>query len=392
VRSSDAAHVQSLDGLRGIAILLVMLFHFSGNGHGLTPSSLLVDRMFYRLTGAGWIGVDLFFVLSGFLITGILLDARGIPFYFRNFYVRRALRIFPLYYSALVLLLIMPLMFPHGPAPHLSTRDAGWYLSYLSNVKMARAGWPSDTGLAHFWSLSVEEQFYLAWPVAVFALSNRQLRVACVAAVVGALAVRTALTATGYTIAPYVLMPARIDALAMGGFLAIAMREPRGLPDRVSRWPPIAAVTTGLGLLAVLLFREGLRPDDTAVLGVGLTLVAAFGASVVMLAVGNARAARALSAPWLRFFGKYSYGMYIFHYPILFFGPGVVPIQMLPLVGGSQILRQIAFTTCAMAATTVLALVSWHLLEKRFLELKDRFPYERAISGRHAHVSEPVIA
>src|SRR5262245_1871381 len=156
--SSKHAHVQSLDGLRGIAILLVMLFHFSDNGSDLAPSSVLVDRIFHRLSGAGWIGVDLFFVLSGFLITGILFDAKGTPSYFRNFYVRRALRIFPLYYVALVLLLIMPLMVQHRPVPHLAARDAGWYFAYLSNVKMARAGWPSHTGLAHLWSLSVEEQ------------------------------------------------------------------------------------------------------------------------------------------------------------------------------------------------------------------------------------------
>src|SRR5580765_6036342 len=126
------AHVDALDGLRGIAILLVMVFHFSFNGHGMSESTAAIDRVYYGISGAGWIGVDLFFVLSGFLITGMLCDTKGAPHFFRNFYIRRALRIFPLYYVALTMLAVLPLVFDGRPTPHLAAGDAAWYVTYLS--------------------------------------------------------------------------------------------------------------------------------------------------------------------------------------------------------------------------------------------------------------------
>ena len=140
----------------------------------------------------GWIGVDLFFVLSGFLITGILYDAKGGPHYFRNFYMRRSLRIFPLYYAFLILIFaVMPLLRASG-ADHVGKQV--WMWTYLSNVLFARVGWegmPAHT--THLWSLAIEEQFYLLWPLLVWLASRRRLIQLCVGSIAVAFATRLVL-------------------------------------------------------------------------------------------------------------------------------------------------------------------------------------------------------
>src|SRR5262245_13745 len=171
--------VPALDGLRGLAILPVMLTHFVSDGD-LSPVSK-VDEIVSATLTLGWVGVELFFVLSGFLITGILLDSRGAPHYFRNFYIRRTLRIFPLYYGFLALWLgVLPLFYkwPNDVLKVVSIPVSPvWSWAYLTNIVQAlhddwRAGPPYTT---HFWSLAIEEQFYLVWPTVVFLFSRRRL-------------------------------------------------------------------------------------------------------------------------------------------------------------------------------------------------------------------------
>src|SRR5579862_7894518 len=148
--ASRSTHYPALDGLRGVAILSVMVEH-------------LAPRL---LAGGGWVGVDLFFVLSGFLITGVLLDGKDDPHRGRTFYVRRALRIFPLYYATLALITFGPLA--KALALGLSAQTLGWYWIYGTNwqiaLGMAHIGGP----IAYFWSLAVEEQFYLIWPLIIW--------------------------------------------------------------------------------------------------------------------------------------------------------------------------------------------------------------------------------
>jgi peptidoglycan/LPS O-acetylase OafA/YrhL len=186
-------YVPTLDGLRGIAILVVMLFHYmTGSYHW--P----VLKQVFRLCRMGWLGVDLFFVLSGFLITGILLHTKSRPHYFRNFYVRRTLRIFPLYYvvllgvftvGALVSSLHTPtfLALQHRQV-YLWTYSVNWVNWFRSDLLFV-ADWIEAN---HFWSLAVEEQFYLVWPTVVFLLSSRTLSSLCVVLVGGAWVLRMA--------------------------------------------------------------------------------------------------------------------------------------------------------------------------------------------------------
>jgi peptidoglycan/LPS O-acetylase OafA/YrhL len=367
------AHVPALDGLRGVAVLAVLVFHLAHiDGEGGW-----VERVLLGATRAGWAGVDLFFVLSGFLITGILLDARGGEGYFRTFFARRVLRIFPLHYAYLaVLFLLLPLLVP---AFDVGPGHPGWLWSYLGNVLFAReGGFQASPWAAHFWSLAVEEQFYLAWPLVVWALPPRRLAVACLGIVAGAFALRFSIHQTTYNAtAAYVLTPARMDALALGALVAVAARVPGWWP-RARRAAPWVLGASSAAVAAVWIRQGALFGGDPVAQVWAFGPLAAGFAAVLVLAVDGRSAglARPLASPALRTAGKYSYGLYVLHYPI-FLGLEAAGLTAGRLAGlaGSRLLGIAGFTAIAGAATFGAALLSWHLVERPFLRLKDRVPY-----------------
>ena len=371
---APGAHHPALDGLRGVAVLLVLAFHFLHvDGEGGTA-----ERMLLSASRSGWAGVDLFLVLSGFLITGILLDARGAPGYFRAFYARRALRIFPLSYVYLaVLFLAVPLVLP---SLDVKRETQGWLWTYLGNVLFAReGGFQASPYAAHFWSLAVEEQFYLVWPVLVWMLPRRGLALACLALVAGAFALRLGIHRTTFNAtAAYVLTPARMDALAMGALVAVAAREPAWWP-RVRRSAPWLLGASAAAVAAIWVRQGGLFGGDPVVQVWAFGPLAAGFAALLVLAldgVENSRLSRTLNWPALRSAGKYSYGLYVLHYPI-FLALEAAGFTSLALAGatGSRLLGVLAFAAVAGLATLAAALLSWELLEKRFLRWKDRVPY-----------------
>ncbi len=371
---APGAHHPALDGLRGVAVLLVLAFHLlHAEGEGGA-----VERVLLGATRSGWAGVDLFFVLSGFLITGILLDARGSPGYFRAFYARRVLRIFPLYYAYLAaLFLLVPLLVP---SLDVKRESQGWLWTYLGNVLFARAGgFEASPYTGHFWSLAVEEQFYLAWPVLVLLLPRRRLALLCVALVGAAFALRLGIHRTTFNAtAAYVLTPARMDALAMGALVAIGAREPGWWP-RIRRAAPPALAVSVAAVAAVWIRQGGLFGGDPVVQVWAFGPLAVAFAAVLVLALGGGAGsplARILRAPALREAGKYSYGLYVLHYPIFLAleGAGVTSLVLAGALG-SRLLGILAFAAVAGTATGVAALLSWHLLEKRFLRWKDLVPY-----------------
>ena len=375
------SHIPVLDGLRGTAVLTVMVLHFT-----LVNAVTTAEHVFFDVTRMGWVGVDLFFVLSGFLITGILYDAKGGAHFFRNFYMRRVLRIFPLYYAFLVFVLVLlPAVRPAAAVP---AETQFWLWTYLSNILFARAGWEGVPGhTTHLWSLAIEEQFYLLWPLVVFFASRRRLVQICIGAIIFAELTRIGLHYTAPDgIAGYALMPARIDALAVGALVAVLAREPSGAAMLLRFSRPVMfgsalwlAIVIGWTRIAV---GGTLPPLDVRVqLGAYTAIALLFGALLVraIAAPDSSRRARVLSSATLAAFGRYSYALYLIHIVVrnVFHGQLTQLGGKLPTVLGSQLPAQIGVLLAGIGISYALAFASWHLFEKHFLALKRFFNYER---------------
>lgn len=385
-RLQSTEHIAALDGVRALAILLVLQGHTFGVGWVLAgpESALWVDRIALSLSRAGWIGVDLFFVLSGFLITGILLDSRDSPSYFRSFYARRTLRIFPLYWGFLAMVLLIP---RHRIALDFSSvaQHPVVYFTYLINlcwtIRPMEIPFAWTTG--HFWSLAVEEQFYLVWPFAVRSLGRTRLVIVCWALVVACPLLRALLVsgmlADWVTLqAANMLMPARMDSFAVGALVAVAARTP-GVLERVARRTRVA-VPLLVGGLVALFVRYRLRALAPWVATVGFSLLALLFAwliaSTLTAAPGSLRR-RVFEHRWLRFLGRYAYGLYVFHVPLAYWlGGRVRAYGGLAPLAGSHIPAGIAFFVVAGGLSVGVAWLSWQFYESPLLRLKRFFPYE----------------
>ncbi len=323
-------------------------------------------------------GVDLFFVLSGFLITGILFDAKGESHFFRHFYTRRVLRILPLYYASLILfLLVIPCYLSPSqfPTKH-AIEDQNWLWLHAANLSFLFRGDWSLGRLDHFWSLAIEEHFYLIWPLVIFLCTRKTALWICGLGIIGTMFARIAwLKAGGSDIAIETLTVFRIDGLLAGAWLALAVRGPRGNAGLVvpAKWTLIATAI----LLAPLLV-AGKR-----LMMIPETLFAAFFASLLAIIVcGDARAwfTKLCETRFLRFFGKYSYAMYIFQNPLIPLMALLFSSKQLESLTGSFIVGRILYGLCMTAITTGVALLSWDLFEKHFLSLKDVLaPKARAV-------------
>lgn len=373
-------HVPALDGVRGVAILLVMTRHFA---HFAAPHTTGLGLWRYlELASLGWIGVDLFFVLSGFLITGILIDAleAGSPHLFRDFYARRALRILPVYYAVLaIVFLVLPHVGELGePARELAGRQV-WLWTHATNLDVALHGWGLASGwlgLAHLWSLAVEEQFYLVWPFLVWAVHRRAglaglgwTFLACCAA---APVFRLLVTPT----AAYVLMPCRMDALALGAAGAVAVR--RGGRFDIQMLAGLGLVCGSLGLLGIGPFLGDLEPEDPVMARVGFTFTAWLGLGLILtawLALPGSAWHRLLTARWLRAAGRYSYGAYLYH---SLFGRGLETLARPFHARLGGIPGVLLFTAFGCVVTFTVAAASYHGFEVHFLELKRHFAGRRS--------------
>jgi peptidoglycan/LPS O-acetylase OafA/YrhL len=335
-------------------------------------------RLLERLMQPGWIGVQLFFVLSGFLITGVLLDAKGKVGYFRSFYGRRVLRIFPLYYLLLVtLVFVLPRL---GRVPPVLQADPGamklaWI--YLTN-------WTADapTPIGHCWSLAVEEQFYLVWPIVVAALSAPRLLRFCVALAALALGFRIGVRALGLPAEiAYENTLARMDALSLGAACAVLLRDPAAVARLAPRLRPALGVAV-VALAASAAFGFARIGAVTQIAGYSLLAIV----FALLIAIGvleqagrGGRIASALSARPLRLFGKYSYAIYVFHLPVHLFVSRVLLVDQLAYTGGGRYVAvQLAYAIAMTGVLLGLAVISYHLFEKHFLRLKRSFSVSAA--------------
>jgi peptidoglycan/LPS O-acetylase OafA/YrhL len=384
MRSSDGcdrsplAHIAVLDGVRGLAVLLVLLVHFAGSAADpLLATGSPLERGYARLIDTSGCGVDLFFVLSGFLITRILLHSRGGLQPFRRFYLRRLLRIFPLYYLALfVVLAIMPVFAGKPPGVQEILDRQGWLWLYGGNIACGLWGysWNQDwMRLDHFWSLAVEEHFYLVWPFLALYLPVRHLARLLWALVFVAIAAKVAFLGAGMTDASYQLTPCRLDALSLGALIAIA-----AMNDHLERYVPaarFAVVFSALGTVALGLVSKS-QPWLWWTTAMVHTLFAALFAGMLVLVLTGASdgwLARTFSHPGLRTLGTYSYGLYVWHEILRPFFHAWIPIELLDELARSRLLGVLLYAAICIALSFGAAYLSWHLYEKHFLKLKSRF-------------------
>jgi peptidoglycan/LPS O-acetylase OafA/YrhL len=365
--SKTADFIPALDGLRAIAILWVILhnalaFDFAGER----------TKVLSIIANAGWVGVQLFFALSGFLITRILLRTRDKPGYYRAFFTRRALRILPLCYTFLFISLVaVPIFWPDTEAGAPFQPGHLWAWTFLFNWAKP-LGWPSY-GIPHFWSLAVEEQFYLVWPFIVLHMGSKSLIRFCIALVVIALCARTLLYVSGANAEMiYEFTFSRMDALALGATVAAVLHcdSWRAHILRLRRFVlPAAGILFVLTALSTDLFSRDIAPTQT----IGQSTLA-ISCALLVLGVVIERSNRShivsavLSIAPMQTIGRYSFGMYVLHFPIAHALTGFA-LQLESMLGPVYLP---VWYVLIVALTLGAAWISYHVLELPFLEMKKR--------------------
>ena len=375
---SPGRHIPALDGLRGIAILLVVLFHvlLHLQWESATAGSIA------KALGFGWLGVDIFFVLSGFLITGILLDTRHTARRFKNFYARRFLRIIPVYYLMLAVIFVMlPIVVPFDTDGLRKIQaNQGWMWTHMTNLGFVwhRKVWASSDWLAldHLWSLAVEEQFYLAWPLVVYFFRSRTVMWIATACLIFSTALRAVIWLLDMRNgAIYFPTPCRLDGLALGAIIAIFWRG--GVDPTIlnRKFGFIAVVAIGL-LGALIWWRGGLEFTDSPTAVFAPLLINVLTACTIIFVIGGGISGRFLTLlthPALTTVGKYSYGLYLFHSPLLIPLLLLIPTPVLKAKLGDEAAGNIAFAALYFTVSFAAAFVSWHGYEKHWLKLKSHF-------------------
>jgi peptidoglycan/LPS O-acetylase OafA/YrhL len=342
--------IAELDSLRGVAALVVVLHHY-----------------WVRYVPFGWISVDLFFVLSGYLITSIILKGAEDRYFLRTFYIRRSLRIWPIYYIVLAaLLVVLPLI---GRADQLA--NFPYFLTYTQFTPLYWSGQaPGCAALSHTWTLAIEEQFYLIWPALMLIAGRRRAWVVVLGSILLAVTMRS-LRFHEF------LLAARCDGLALGGGLALllgdAARVARARGRLVAGFALVLAVA--LPYLAwILLFRGGTRAlapwpllRSLTMLTINLAFVSLVG--LVVLNVGSPLL-RPLRLRPLSYLGQISYGLYLYHVPIL------ILLEYAAEASGARIGTPLLLL--GLALTFGVSALSWAYVERPILALKDRFEYRPA--------------
>lgn len=366
--TNDPKHFAELDGLRGLACLMVLVSHYLGE----------VPHGFFYVVSLGWVGVSLFFCLSGFLIGGILVDRRDSPRFFSNFYIRRSFRIFPIYY--LTVSCVVTAIF--------LTKNSGWtdpafppviYFTYMQNIALSWTGNRHSQWLLPTWTLAVEEQFYLLLPLLIFWVPVKRLITVIIVLIVSASVFRFILLLAGADhLAVYVLLPSRWDLLLMGVLAAIAYRRiwPRIIENNARLLQLIAC--SGV-VFVVLLLIIG-KHDNNLLFDLFGPVGAGLACSGYMLFV--IKESRRFHSGFLRYIGSISYGLYLMHQPI----NGLMHGLILGSRPDIETPGQIGITIVAAAVSIGLASLSWIYFERPLVEfgrrLGDRVASRRELVSR----------
>jgi peptidoglycan/LPS O-acetylase OafA/YrhL len=357
--------ILELDGLRAFAIIPVLLYHFIPKTGWLSWIA--------PFCAPGWAGVDLFFVLSGFLITGILLDKVGSSHYYQDFIIRRALRILPLYYACLALFTSAIYLAPDQTTWRAlqAWGGAGWFVVYAGNIRVAiQHAWPPAFSFGPLWSLQVEEQFYLLYPLVIALCVPGMLRKVLTGAIAAALLLRccAVLLIPGNSYICYVLTPCRMDALAMGGIVAILVRKTE--PQFSRKF--LQSLFAGCAIACVLLFvfvstsekHPFMRSVGYSVIDLTCTALLA----LLVLYPGCWPAGLLRKAP-LVYIGQIAYGLYLLHAPVGWAVRLVLSrvVEIKPYDSLSMLV--------SIPVTVVVAGFSKRYFEDRFLMLRRRFAH-----------------
>ncbi|UCZ84165.1 acyltransferase [Pseudomonas sp. L5B5] len=346
----EIKHIPALDGVRGVAILLVMFFHLKIPGFSL-----------------GWSGVPLFFVLSGFLITRILIEGRDarLSEYLRVFYLKRTLRIFPLFYAYILVNFIFLL------ALNRPTEGYAWYLVYLQNYHIGRQLFEAGNipgMVAHTWSLAVEEQFYLIWPFIIYFLGRRSLVWVCALLIVVAPISRYLIVAMSDNVyMANVTLLSCLDMMAYGALIAFFSIGHFGARIVYSLF------VVGCALLMYSISKLGLdafwNPQDWVRYAPYMftALAFVFGLPVWLLANDKGKLlARFMEFRVFAFTGKISYGLYVWHF-VLFIVMEKAALKY------PSILSYPVTVLCSLMLAYIVSIASYYLFEVHFLRLKDKF-------------------
>jgi len=392
--SQENERIPELDGLRGFAILSVVLLHYFYAPRALAPPAFQYFQNIFRL---GWVGVDLFFVLSGFLIGGILLRARAATNYYRVFYARRFFRIIPIYYLwvaayILIIVLLGDFIRRHTNSGVAAPLGFGIYqhFFFLQNIHI-----PPQIGLSLWWfgalwSLAVEEQFYLLSPLLVRRLSERTLFWVLLAIFCAAPILRTYFYLTQHPLAwrAVASTPCRADSLALGMLAAILWRRP-AFRAWLALHRRLFLALWGFFLLGMAaLWYRGSNPYHPATLTIGFSWIAVFFFLTLLLTLGDSRGlfARCARWRWLRELGRVSYCVYVIHLAVLYVAFGAV-LRIVPQI---RDFRCIALSLFCAVVTFLVARLSWSFLEHPLLRVGHRAQYQFAPEPPAQHPSIPL--
>jgi peptidoglycan/LPS O-acetylase OafA/YrhL len=374
-RPVKQAHIPELDGIRGLAILAVMALHFLAVH--IDGDRNNTEKLVDAIAGYGMWGVDLFFVLSGYLITGLLADTRDSEKYFSSFYMRRTLRIFPLYYGVIfVLVVLIPRSFLEVHAPQaLQIRAVQpWLWSYLTNVYIAKSGSFSIPYVSHFWTLAIEEHFYLMWPLVVRFASRRTAIWTAIALSIFALGCRIVLAfTTSNDLWAHVFTPCRLDTLCIGAAFALWVRGPEG-------WAVLRHAVKGVPLLVAAMLALMVVPEHGVSHQVALAikeflLAILFGVFVSTSASPSGWKLMRATLRWraLMLMGKYSYGLYVFHGIIADYLDFHGGLAYFSGISGSRTQGLFLQAIVGSLLSFLIAVASYHAYEMPFLRLKRLF-------------------
>ncbi len=365
---TSAVRIPALDGLRGIAIALVLLYHtvfrLPAEAGGGLATLLATQRL-------AWTGVDLFFVLSGFLIGGILLDAVASPHYFKTFYLRRAYRILPLYFVLVGLfsLRFVPGLGSVGPLGKLTESQVPFlsYVTFTQNIWMALLGTAGVGTMAMTWSLAIEEQFYLTVPLLIRKIDRSRLPLLLLAVIIGAPILRTLLLLAperGH-FAAFLLMPCRADGLSLGVLCALIARTPAWWDRLRARRAVLRGVTAVLLIGMIVLTVSGSAPMSTFMVTIGYSWIALFYSSFLLLAITatGGPLKRVLTNSNLMGLGTLAYFTYLAHLPIIEVCRRAIGLRL----PASSLVAQLAAYAIGVGLTLLLAKLSWRFFEQPLL-------------------------